>query len=138
MGFHRVQRKPQSMKQMATNRSTEITSETGAKDVCRAIVDWLGGGRGKARFMTELYAALKRSQIDPAQTDHALAELEARGEVMIRDHFCADPHLAGVDLRVVALVESSEGADRQMSAIRVIDEAWNKWLSEYLANHRCG
>jgi len=25
-----------------------------------------------------------------------------------------------------------------MSAIRLIDEVWNKWLSEYLANHRCG
>ena len=30
---------------------------------------------------------------------------------MIRDHFCADPHLAGVDLRVVALVESVDGDD---------------------------
>jgi len=25
-----------------------------------------------------------------------------------------------------------------MSTIRVIDEEWNKWLSDYLANHRCG
>ena len=57
---------------------------------------------------------------------------------MIRDNFCADPHLTGVDLRVVALVESVDGGDPQMSAIRLIDEAWNKWLSEYLANHRCG
>ena len=37
---------------------------------------------------------------------------------MIRDNFCADPHLAGVDLRVVALVESVDGGDPQMSAIR--------------------
>ena len=27
--------------------------------------------------------------------EQALAELEAEGVVMIRDHFCADPHLAG-------------------------------------------
>jgi hypothetical protein len=57
---------------------------------------------------------------------------------MIRHNFCADPHLTGVDLRVVALVESIGGGDPQMSAIRLIDETWNKWLSEYLANHRCG
>jgi len=25
-----------------------------------------------------------------------------------------------------------------LSTIRAIDEAWNQWLSEYLANHRCG
>jgi hypothetical protein len=57
---------------------------------------------------------------------------------MVRDHFCADPHLAGVDLRVAALVQSSAGADAQMSAICAIDEAWDKWLAEYLSNHRCG
>ena len=88
--------------------------------------------------MTELYAALKRYEIGKADADRILAELEAKGEVMIREHFCADPHLAGVDLRVVALVESIDGNDPQLSAIRIIDEAWNKWLSEYLANHRCG
>ena len=32
---------------------------------------------------------------------------------MIRDNFCADPHLAGVDLRVVALVESVKAAIRR-------------------------
>jgi len=25
-----------------------------------------------------------------------------------------------------------------MSAIREIDNAWDKWLADYLANHRCG
>ena len=41
-------------------------------------------------------------------------------------------------LRVAALVQSDDGADAQMSAIRAIDDAWDKWLTEYLANHRCG
>ena len=69
--------------------------------------------------------------------EQALTELETAGVLMIRDHFCADPHLAGVDLRVVALVESVEGADAHMSAIREIDSAWDKWLADYLSNHRC-
>src|SRR5215469_3754062 len=55
-----------------------------------------------------------------------------------RDHFCADPHLEGVDLRIATLAESAGGADPQMSAIREIDNAWDKWLADYLANHRCG
>jgi hypothetical protein len=37
---------------------------------------------------------------------------------------------------VVALV-SIDGADPQLSAIRLIDDAWNV-VGEYLANHRCG
>jgi hypothetical protein len=91
-----------------------------------------------ARFMTELHASLGRLQVGAADAERALAQLEADGAVMIREHFCADPHLAGVDLRVIALVESDQGEDPQMSAIHRIDETWNKWLNEYLANHRCG
>ena len=108
------------------------------KDARETVVDLLRSRNKKARFMTEVYASLGRSKINTDEADRALAELEAEGLVMIRDHFCADPHLAGVDLRVVALVESIDGADPLLSAIRVIDEAWNKWLNEYLANHRCG
>ena len=116
----------------AENKSAE------AKGAREQIVELLRGHNKKARFMTEVYTALKRFNIAAADVDGALADLEGEGALMIRDNFCADPHLAGADLRVVALVESRDGGDAQMSAIRVIDEAWNKWLSEYLANHRCG
>ena len=87
--------------------------------------------------LTELAATLGRMNIEKDEMEEALTVLEREGVVMIRDHFCADPHLAGVDLRVVALVESIDGADAQLSAIREIDSAWDKWLAEYLANHRC-
>ena len=92
----------------------------------------------KARFVTELSAALARSALGAETLERVLAELATEGIIMVRDHFCADPHLAEVDLRVAALVQSDAGADAQMSAIRAIDEAWDKWLTEYLANHRCG
>jgi hypothetical protein len=88
--------------------------------------------------MTELYAAADRIKIGAAEVDRAVSELEAQGSVMVRDHFCADPHLAGVDLRVVAFVHSRAGEDPQLNAIERIDETWNRWLNEYLANHRCG
>jgi hypothetical protein len=113
-------------------------SHAQARAIGQAIIDLLSGRNKKARFMTELYAALQRGQIGKEEADRALVELEAAGEVMIRDHFCADPHLEGVDLRVIARVKKLSRGDSQMSAIQAIDQAWNKWLGEYLSNHRCG
>ena len=98
---------------------------TGAK---KALIDALRTRAKKARFTTELAATLERTSVSKEDMEQALADLQSEGIVMIRDNFCADPHLAGVDLRVVALVESIDGADPQLSAIREIDEAWNKWL----------
>ena len=107
-------------------------------DAKKTVIGFLHSRPEKARFVTELYAAMRRWRVDTEETDRALAELEREGRVMMRDHFCADPHLEGVDLRIVALLENIEGTDAELSAIRIIDRAWNKWLSEYLANHRCG
>lgn len=106
--------------------------------VKKAVVDVLCSRGKKARFTTELAVVLQRGRVGKEEMEQALADLQAEGVVMIRDNFCADPHLAGVDLRVVALVESVDGADAQLSAIREIDSAWDEWLGEYLANHRCG
>jgi hypothetical protein len=113
-------------------------SNVGLSGAKKAVIDVLRNRAKKARFTTELAVALGRANIGKEQMEQALAELEAEGVVMLRDNFCADPHLAGVDLRIVALVHTGEGTDAHMSAIREIDSAWDKWLAEYLANHRCG
>ena len=110
-------------------------SLNGAK---KAVIDALRKRSKKARFMTEVAAALARFNIDKEEMEQALSELQAEGVVIVRDNFCADPHLANVDLRVAALVDEAEGADAQMAALHEIDLAWNKWLGDYLANHRCG
>jgi hypothetical protein len=120
------------------DRASETNPASQPKDTRKTIVDLLSSRNRKARFMTQVYASLERSKIATEETDRILGELETEGAVMIRAHFCGDPHLAGVDLRVVALVQSIDGEDPQLSAIRSIDETWNKWLNEYLANHRCG
>jgi len=117
---------------------TETRTVSQRKDPRAAVIEILRSRNKQARFMTELRASLARYGIGTEEGDRTLAELQSERVVMIRDNFCADPHLTGVDLRVVALVESVDGGDPHMSAIRLIDEAWNKWLSEYLANHRCG
>jgi hypothetical protein len=113
-------------------------SNVGLTGARKAVIDLLRSRAKKARFTTELAVALQRARVGKEEMEQALAELQAEGVVMIRDNFCADPHLAGIDLRVVALVESHGGEDAQLSAIREIDSAWDKWLAEYLADHRCG
>jgi hypothetical protein len=118
------------------DKSTATADDEGK--IKAVILRTLEGRGKKARFVTELAAALARSAVGSESLEPVLAGLAAEGVIMVRDHFCADPHLSGVDLRVVALVQSSAGTDAQMSAIRAIDEAWDKWLAEYLANHRCG
>jgi hypothetical protein len=117
------------------DKSTEPRDHEG--DIQAVILQALESRGKKARFITELSAALRRFAIDPNELERALAELAAAGVIMVRDHFCADPHLTGVDLRIAAVAQGGAGADSQLSAIRAIDEAWDKWLAEYLANHRC-
>jgi hypothetical protein len=90
----------------------------------------------KARFVTELFAVIARAALGTESLERVLQRLTAEGVIMLRDHFCADPHLAGVDLRIAALLPN-RGDDAQMDAIHAIDAAWDKWLAEYLANHRC-
>jgi hypothetical protein len=119
-------------------RADETKRSSDLKDARDRVIELLRSRNRKARFMTELYASLEKARISATETNEVLAKLESEGAVMLRGHFCADPHLAGVDLRVVTLVEADQGEDPQLGAIRRIDEAWNKWLSEYLANHRCG
>ena len=118
--------------------ATEPKNFSKAKTARDWVLKVLRSRDRKARFLTEVYASLAKEQIEREQADLALGQLERDGAVMVRDNFCADPHLAGVDLRVVAVVESCAGEDPQSAAIRRIDDAWNKWLNEYLANHRCG
>jgi hypothetical protein len=102
-----------------------------------AILRVLASRERKARFVTEVFAALAPLQLNKEVVERNLADLVGAGVIMVRDHFCADPHLIGVDLRIAALISDDAGAEAQMSVIRAIDGAWDKWLAEYLANHRC-
>ena len=120
------------------DRATESKSSPHQKNPADVIIGLLRSRDRKARFLTELYATIDKTGISAAEVDRALEELESGGLVMVREHFCADPHLAGVDLRVVTIVDSRESDNPQLAAIQRIDTAWNKWLNDYLANHRCG
>ena len=110
-------------------------SVSAAKD---AVVGVLRERAKKALFVTELAASLRRKKVGKDEMEQALSELQTGGVIVVRDNFCADPHLADVDLRVIARVDEAAGADAYATALREVDLAWNKWLGEYLANHRCG
>ena len=68
---------------------------------------------------------------DTDALERTLDELEAEGAVLVREQYCADPHMAGTDLRIAARVGGP--AD----AIAQIDARWQRWLGDYLASHRC-
>ena len=75
--------------------------------------------------------------VSASDVERAIAALEADWSVVIRDHYCADPHVVGTDLRIVVLVEPQAGDDGLMQAIREVEATWHEWLTEDMVNHRC-
>ena len=102
-------------------------------DVASRLVELLARRRPRARFVPELTRQLS---VEQHELEAALTELEANGRILVRQQYCPDPHLEGTDLRIVALVDGSHG-DAVAGAIDSIDRTWQRWLGEYLANHRC-
>jgi hypothetical protein len=103
-------------------------------EVAASLLEVLGRTRNHARFVPELARLLAASQGDLEQ---ALGELETEGRVLVREQYCPDPHLEGMDLRIVALVDSGSAGDGLAAANDSIESTWQRWLGEYLANHRC-
>jgi len=82
---------------------------------------------------------LQNAQVSPVGLERGLEELENAGRVLVREQFCGDPHLEGADLRIVALIKGGDADnDALASAVADIDSVWQRWLTEYLSNHRCG
>lgn len=89
----------------------------------------------RARFVPELARLV---HTDGPELERTLSELEADGAVLVREQYCADPHMAGTDLRIAARVpEPSQASDPLSIAMAQIEATWQRWLGEYLANHRC-
>jgi hypothetical protein len=108
-------------------------------EIRKTVLACLRQRERKALFVTELATALRTAHgVSASDVERALAALEPDWSVVIRDHYCADPHVVGTDLRIVALIEPGAGDDGQMQAIREVEATWHEWLAEYMANHRCG
>jgi hypothetical protein len=90
-----------------------------------------------ARFVSEVIAALQHVSLD--EVERALTNLDAEGKIIIREGYCADPHLGDMDLRMVGVIgPPKDDSDSQARAIAAIDNIWTAWLGDYLSNHRCG
>jgi hypothetical protein len=116
------------------------------QDVRSEIIQLLGSGPRKARFVTELTRSVQRAgaEVSADAVEHELEELEAAGRVLVRAQQCADPHVVGSDLRIVGLIQpridaaAGEEQDPLARAIGDIEWTWQRWQTEYLASHRCG
>lgn len=102
------------------------------------ILKYLSGQPRKARFVTELEFALGKMGLQRSDLEALLGELEDRGALLVRDHYCADPHLEGADLRIVGVIETTSEVDGTDRAVRDIEAVWEEWLAAYLSEHRCG
>jgi hypothetical protein len=93
-------------------------------------------GRGTgALFVTELAHALRTSETD---LNVDLDRLSERGAVLISEHAIPDPHLEGIDLRIVAPVaDDKPRAEAEARASNAAESLWNKWLAGFLSSHRC-
>jgi hypothetical protein len=98
-------------------------------DVAVRVVDVLRRRPPHARFVPELARQLS---VDAAVLEEALSALETSGRVLVREQYCPDPHVVGTDLRIVALIDGDPA-----TAVSAIESTWQRWLGEYLANHRC-
>src|SRR5215831_2845523 len=125
-----------------TKRESACMSESKAdvdqhdSEIRKTVLACLRQRERRALFVTELAISLRKAH-GASAVERALAALESDWSVVIRDHYCADPHVVGADLRIVALVEPRAGDDGQMQAIRKVEATWYEWLAEYMANHRC-
>ncbi len=67
-----------------------------------------------------------------------LGSLASQGSVLVTQPPLPDPHLASLDLRIVALVPSDGSSDAATeAALRATQTVWDRWLREFLAGHRC-
>jgi hypothetical protein len=96
--------------------------------VQEAVLGALGRSHPPALFVGELAAKVGSPELEPA-----LAELEASNAVLVSRYPAPDPHLEGLDLRIVALVPAAG----ESSAVEASVTLWSDWLRQFLANHRC-
>ncbi len=103
-----------------------------AGDSAEAIVEYVerqGGGCFVSEIRAALLASAERLEVE-------LTHLDAAGRVVVRHHFCADPHFENDDLRTIALVEAGN-EEPFASAEASCERLWQEWMTNFLASHRC-
>jgi hypothetical protein len=89
----------------------------------------------RALFVTEIIDAVGLPGVD---VERACADLIEQRSLLVVENAFPDPHLAGVNLRIAALLSSScADAEDRAHALRSATACWEKWLLEFLGSHRC-
>ena len=106
--------------------------------LAESVLAGLAANDPPALFVTELQSRLRSNAADSVPLEDALRRLEQDGAVLVTSPPVPDPHLAGFDLRIVALVPRDlSPADATLAASRATEMVWGRWLREFLASHRC-
>src|SRR5438067_11516509 len=95
-------------------------------DTKKAISELIESRAKKACFIFEVRALLQGPRVRADEIELALRDVETEGVVIMRDHFCADPELEGIDLWMVVLVDRAGCANPELSEIHELDEAWDQ------------
>jgi hypothetical protein len=112
-----------------------LTDSAASAAVQERVLAFLNEGEHGARFVSDV---ARKGALPQPQVEDALAALEGEGRLLVREYYCADPHLEGVDLRIAGAVrQPADGGDAVSSCIQAIDATWQEWITAYLADHRC-
>jgi nitrate reductase assembly molybdenum cofactor insertion protein NarJ len=93
-----------------------------------AIVDVFDRRAKTALFVTEVQYGIA-PQRDPGEFAAALQHLVETGEIIIVTKPAPDVHLSDADLRIAARAVPDASA--------AVEAAWQGFLREFLASHRC-
>jgi hypothetical protein len=101
------------------------------------IVSVLGSTPGHALLAVELRDAEACRAWSDEEFRRALDAGVRTGCLQVVDPPVPDPHLGGVDLRVVASAVEHDPAEEAVEAQVRADRYWAAWLGAFLADHRC-
>lgn len=115
-----------------------------ANSVREAVIAALAAAPERALFASELAADPTLRPVPDERLRERIVELAAEGSVVVVDHAPPDPHLRGVDLRVVALAQPPEQAQPPelagppaIAPYEAAERIWSGWLQEFLRAHTC-
>jgi hypothetical protein len=95
--------------------------------VRQQVLELLEAARPQALLLSEVEARLQTPLGD------VLPDLERAGAVLVTTPAPPDPHLAALDLRIVARTRH----DDPQAALAATQAVWGRYLREFLASHHC-
>jgi hypothetical protein len=90
------------------------------------------------RFVVELTSSVRNAtHLEVAEIEAVMQTMVVEGAVIVRPKTHADPHLAGLDLRIVAPIIASEEDNGLEAAEAAVESLWGHWTAQWAAKHVC-